>query len=234
VIREIIDQNQDHESRIKNRAATSAQGSLLGVDLSSVGTAAMKVLICDDDSATRFALKRVLLRFECSVVEAADGMAALDILSLTSVAFMLDVHMPVLSGVEVLQAIRSSPQHANLPVIIISAAADQLTVSELIRLGVADFLTKPLKADKAAARITTMIQSLGVQRASAPRAISGPLDGTRPLVIVDGDPEFRHFVGNLLSARCPVIEAESGLDALPSCRKVKRCRSRTSWCSTRS
>lgn len=178
----------------------------------------MKVLICDDDSATRFALKRVLLRFECSVVEATDGMAALDILSRTPVAFvMLDVHMPILSGVEVLQAIRSSPQHANLPVIVISATTDQLTVSELIRLGVADFLTKPLKAEKVAARITSMIQSVGAQRANAPRAISGPLDAARPLVIVDGDPEFRHFVGNLLSARCPVIEAESGLDALQIC-----------------
>src|SRR5712691_7292990 len=178
----------------------------------------MKVLICDDDSATRFALKRVLLRFECSVVEAADGMAALDILSRTPVAFvLLDVHMPVLSGVEVLQAIRSSPQHANLPVVVISAVTDQLTVAELIRLGVSDFLTKPLKADKVAARITTMIELVGARRASAPRAVAGPLDATRPLVIVDGDPEFRHFVGNLLSARCPVIEAETGLDALQIC-----------------
>jgi DNA-binding response OmpR family regulator/CheY-specific phosphatase CheX len=178
----------------------------------------MKVLICDDDSATRFALKRVLLRFDCSVVEAADGMAALDILCRTPVAFvMLDIHMPVLSGVEVLQAIRSSPQHANLPVVVISAVTDQLTVAELIRLGVDDFLTKPLKAEKVAARITSMIESVGARRAAAPRAIAGPLDGSRPLVIVDGDPEFRHFVGNLLSARCPVIEAESGLDALQIC-----------------
>src|SRR2546425_7404931 len=178
----------------------------------------MKVLICDDDSATRFGLKRVLLRFDCSVVEAADGMAALDILCRTPVAFvMLDIHMPVLSGVEVLQAIRSSPQHANLPVVVISAVTDQLTVAELIRLGVDDFLTKPLKAEKVAARITSMIESVGARRAAAPRAIAGPLDGSRPLVIVDGDPEFRHFVGNLLSAWCPVIEAESGLDALQIC-----------------
>jgi DNA-binding response OmpR family regulator len=177
----------------------------------------MKVLICDDDSATRFALKRVLLRFECSVVEAADGMAALDILSRTPVAFMLlDVHMPVLSGVEVLQAIRSSPQHATLPVVVISADAEQLVVAELISLGVADFLTKPLKADKVCARITSIIESVGARRASVPRP-DGPLDTSRPIVVVDGDPEFRHFVGNLLGSRCPVIEAESGVDALQIC-----------------
>src|SRR5919108_3003285 len=107
----------------------------------------MKVLVCDDDSATRFVLKRVLLRFECSVVEAIDGVAALDLLSRTEVAFVvLDIHMPVLSGIEVLQAIRSSPQHAELPVVVISGATDQLTVAELLRLGVSDFLTKPLKS----------------------------------------------------------------------------------------
>ncbi len=68
----------------------------------------MHVLVCDDDNATRFAVKRMLTQhLPCTVSECADGVQALQMIGRERFAFiLLDVEMPAMSGIEVLELLR--------------------------------------------------------------------------------------------------------------------------------
>jgi CheY-like chemotaxis protein len=97
----------------------------------------LRVLVCDDDAATRFILKRILLRDHAvAVTEAADGRDA--IARLTNEPFdllILDLCMPVVDGVATLSMIRERPMLGHLPVVILSAERRSDAVESVIRLG---------------------------------------------------------------------------------------------------
>jgi CheY-like chemotaxis protein len=178
----------------------------------------MTVLIADDDRGIRLALQRVLNKLGCTCIEASDGMEALDILADTPVSFVcLDLGMPGLGGLEVLQALRRSKEHAQLPVIVISGTSDQASAAEAIGLGVTDYLTKPLQAETVLARIKRVIDSLRPPSVDRMRAL-GPLAPATRVLIVDGDAEFRHFVVATLAGYV-VEEAPSAHAAFQACAK---------------
>src|SRR5690242_4236787 len=108
----------------------------------------MKILIADDDDVARGMLKRMLAtQFNFTYVEAENGLEALELLSSSSFAFaLLDMSMPILSGLEVLEAVRSSPQLRWLPIAFVTSNTDEPTVQRVIQLGITDYLTKPLRA----------------------------------------------------------------------------------------
>ncbi|MBL8985932.1 MAG: response regulator, partial [Gemmatimonadetes bacterium] len=84
----------------------------------------MKVLVVEDDAATRRILGRLLSSsFGADIVEAENGLAALLALE-TDVPDLVvtDVNMPLLDGFGLLQAIRASGTHADLPVVAVSAS----------------------------------------------------------------------------------------------------------------
>jgi two-component system, chemotaxis family, chemotaxis protein CheY len=120
----------------------------------------MTVLIADDDGLVRAALKRILFRyFRCTVLDAEGGNEALNILARSRVSFaIIDIDMPGMSGTELLRAIRTSSEHASLPVAVISGCNNEETVREVIALGVFDYFVKPLKTDKVLERLTRIVE----------------------------------------------------------------------------
>jgi CheY-like chemotaxis protein len=108
----------------------------------------MNVLIVDDDSIVRLIIRRVLERhFGATTVEAINGAEAL--LALEAAAFdlvVLDLRMPIMDGLTVLRTIRTKEGLASLRVVAVTADRDEDKVRECIRLGVSDYLTKPLKS----------------------------------------------------------------------------------------
>jgi len=110
----------------------------------------MHVLVCDDDNATRFAVKRMLTQhFPCTISECADGVQALQLIGREKFAFiLLDVEMPAMSGIEVLELLRESPATKDLPVIVLSNVRDDRVVRHLLKLGVSDYVLKPARAEK--------------------------------------------------------------------------------------
>jgi len=88
------------------------------------------VLVVDDDSQMLALLQLMLGRAGYRVLLADGSLAALEMLESEPVsAVVLDIMMPVRSGIEVLEHIRWNLKHAKLPVIILSAA--QLSPEEL-------------------------------------------------------------------------------------------------------
>lgn len=115
----------------------------------------MKALLVDDDPTSRFLLRLALVRnLQWKTVEASNGLDALDLLDREPVDLVfLDLHMPRCDGLQTLQAIRKSPAHRSLPVIVVSADNDGEMVSRALQLGICDYLIKPLTSIEIAARV---------------------------------------------------------------------------------
>ena len=122
----------------------------------------LRVLICDDDTGTRLLLKRVLSRDHGAVVtEAADGQRAIELLAGNEFDLLvLDLMMPGLDGVGVLKALRAQPAFADLPVVVLSSERRAESISEVIQLGVSEFLLKPLHQESTSARLKNAVQRL--------------------------------------------------------------------------
>jgi two-component system response regulator YesN len=108
------------------------------------------ILIVDDEYMTRNGLKSILERDmeqQLEVKTASDSVEALEIIMKETIHLLiLDIHLPEESGLQFLSRIKKMGYH---PVsIIISGYADFSYAQEAIRLGVINFLLKPLSKDK--------------------------------------------------------------------------------------
>lgn len=102
------------------------------------------ILTIDDDRPTRASLVMSLMELGFRVLEAADGRTGLDILKQQNPDLvLLDLHMPDLSGTEVLRRIHF--YDPELPVIVISGTGEIEDVVEALRNDAWDFLCKPIK-----------------------------------------------------------------------------------------
>lgn len=175
-------------------------------------------LLVDDDPTTRTIIKRVLLRdYQCSVDEAENGLEALDLLERNTYSMVvLDLGMPVVDGLETLQAIRSTPKLAQLPVVVLTAEADASRVAQVVKLGISDYVTKPFTPPRLSERLARIIEQAATIEAEQSDAAGGQrrFDTSRPILICDSDGDFRHFIQNVLGARFEFTEAESGAKAL--------------------
>ncbi len=177
----------------------------------------MRALIVDDEPTVCLLLSRILARdFECQATEASNGIEALDLLSRETYDFMLlDLLMPIMSGLETLQTIRRDEHLQYLPVMVMSTVREETRVREAIQLGVGTYLTKPLRPADVATRLNKFVARLGAAGAiAAPtRSYLGVPPGAR-ILVVDDDPDFRAFVHGVLSPDYAVAVAASGAQGL--------------------
>jgi len=117
-----------------------------------------KLLIVDDDPFIR-QLMRNLFADGYEVVLAGNGREALDTLAGGPFdAVLLDIMMPVVSGLDVLETIRSTPALADLPVILMSARAGGPDIVKGLQLGANDYVTKPVDTPIIRARVAGQIR----------------------------------------------------------------------------
>ena len=101
-----------------------------------------KILIVDDDGALRTLLGLCFLRRGHSIVVASNGAEGLACVTAQAPDLVVtDVNMPVLDGLELLRQLRADG-HADLPVIVLTARADQRAAA--IAAGADAFLVKPV------------------------------------------------------------------------------------------
>lgn len=115
----------------------------------------MRVLIIDDDPHIRSGLRRLLtMKYRAEVAEAADGVIGCQHLLVHPCDLvLLDLHMRTMDGMDTLKAIRRSPMHGSLPVLMLTGDSDESVVASAMALGVAGFLIKPVDATVLFARI---------------------------------------------------------------------------------
>jgi two-component system, chemotaxis family, chemotaxis protein CheY len=111
---------------------------------------ALCVLVVDDNQYTRKMVRNLLVNCGIKdVYEAADGIAALDMIrTLAPDVVILDWEMPLLSGPELVRIVRSPGVFPipDIPIIMLTGHCERWRVVEAVRLGVNEYLTKPVSA----------------------------------------------------------------------------------------
>ncbi len=112
------------------------------------------ILIADDDSISRKVLRRLLEQDGYEVRAASDGREALELFAEeTCDVVLLDILMPGLDGISVLERLKATSAGEHVPVIMISAIDDTESVVRCIEIGADDYLTKPFNPVMLRARI---------------------------------------------------------------------------------
>ena len=118
----------------------------------------MALLLVDDEESNRDMLSRRLQRHGFEVLLAEDGTQALaSIWKHAPEMVLLDIRMPGMSGLEVLQAIRERHSPTQLPVIMVTAEGQSASIVEALQMGANDYITKPVDMPVALARIRTLL-----------------------------------------------------------------------------
>ncbi|MCC3298320.1 response regulator [Arthrobacter sp. zg-Y916] len=124
----------------------------------------MRILLADDDVQILRALKITLAAYGYEVVAAQDGATAVrravdshpDLL-------VLDLGMPGLSGMEVIEAVRG---WSSMPILVISGRSDSAEKVRALDLGADDYVTKPFSAEELLARIRALNRRTGAAQES--------------------------------------------------------------------
>lgn len=122
----------------------------------------MKLLIADDDPQLVRALRITLAAHGYDVVAAADGRSAVTLAAQEHPDIvLLDLGMPRLNGIEVIQALRG---WTTVPIIVISGRTGSADKVDALDAGADDYVTKPFQVDELLARLRAL------SRRSAPSA----------------------------------------------------------------
>jgi DNA-binding response OmpR family regulator len=117
-----------------------------------------RLLVVDDNDLNRDALSRRLQQRGYDVTEAGGGADALALASATAFdAVLLDVEMPDVSGIDVLQDLRRRWSHVELPIIMVTARSQGAHIVEAFKLGANDYVTKPVDFTVLLARLATHV-----------------------------------------------------------------------------
>ena len=116
------------------------------------------ILVVDDDESNRESLRRRLARHGYTVIAAESGTAALEYMERQSFDLvLLDVMMPGMSGLEVLERVRRTRSPTQLPIIMATAKDASADVVSALENGANDYVTKPLDFAVVLARVKTQL-----------------------------------------------------------------------------
>jgi CheY-like chemotaxis protein len=114
--------------------------------------------VVDDDEINRLLLQRVLEGRGFTVEAVPTGMAALAALDRRRPDLvLLDIMMPGMSGIEVLDRVKASPRLATIPIIMLTAKEGDEDVLTSYRAGADYYLTKPLVVDQLLTGLTLVL-----------------------------------------------------------------------------
>jgi class 3 adenylate cyclase len=139
------------------------------------------ILIVDDMASLRVLVAGLLSQTGASTFEAAGGEQALAIVAKQLIdAFILDIQMPGMNGIELCKALRSMERHRDTPVMFITSMDESTVLQQALEAGGDDFITKPIHLVVLRARLGNLMQrtdylkqarlmSLSLQRYVSPR-----------------------------------------------------------------
>nr|WP_286239947.1 chemotaxis response regulator CheY [Neptuniibacter halophilus] len=123
----------------------------------------MKILVVDDFSTMRRIIKNLLRDLGMTNVEEADdGQTALPILKQGGIDFLVtDWNMPGMTGIDLLKEVRSDPNLAHMPVLMVTAEAKKEQIIAAAQAGVNGYVVKPFTAAVLKEKIDKIFERLG-------------------------------------------------------------------------
>jgi DNA-binding response OmpR family regulator len=123
------------------------------------------VLVVDDDLKILAILRALLLPWGFKITTLSDSRKFWEILPMCKPDLLiLDVEMPIVSGLDLCQSIRDRAEYANLPIIFLTAHTEPELIQQVFAIGADDFVTKPVIGPEIIARITNLMERQQVQR----------------------------------------------------------------------
>jgi CheY-like chemotaxis protein len=117
------------------------------------------VLIADDDADILLLVKAILERSGHEVVEASDGAEALaSVRARKPDLVVLDIAMPEVDGLEVLRRLRADPTTSELPVVLLSARAQEADVERGFAIGASAYLKKPFSPRELSEHVAELLR----------------------------------------------------------------------------
>lgn len=122
-----------------------------------------KILVIDDEKLLRWSLQQNLSKEGYTVITAEKGMEGLTLFKEDSPDItLLDIHLPDVSGITVLQGIKEV--HKDALVIMITAFGDIQTAVKTIKLGAYDFVEKPFNIDKLKILVAKALETVSLRK----------------------------------------------------------------------
>lgn len=120
-----------------------------------------RVLLVDDDPAIREVLGVYLRQEGCEVLEATNGLEALQLLPQADVV-ILDLMLPQLTGWQVAQELRRD--YPDLPLLMLTARGEETERIQGLELGADDYVTKPFSPREVVARVRALLRRSGFKQ----------------------------------------------------------------------
>lgn len=110
----------------------------------------MKALVVDDSNSTRLVIKAMLSEINCSIVEARDGLDALEKIANESKLFdvlLVDWNMPVMDGLEFIKKLRENEMYSLVPVLMVTTENELKSVVTALEAGADEYIMKPFSKE---------------------------------------------------------------------------------------
>lgn len=118
-----------------------------------------KILVAEDEDDIRFLVKTVLETKGYEVVEAYDGLSALDAARTESPDIMLlDIMLPVYNGVEVLEMLHADEATSGIRIIMMSALTNKELIDRAKASGAVGYIEKPFDPDKLEEQMLALVK----------------------------------------------------------------------------
>jgi two-component system chemotaxis response regulator CheY len=120
-----------------------------------------QILVVDDSKVMRDMIVACLRGLPgATFTQAGSGLEAIERLSLAHFdAVVLDLNMPDISGVEVLEFVRAQDRLKTLPIVVVTTRGDDASRAQALQAGASHYMTKPFTPEAIVAAVTELLQS---------------------------------------------------------------------------
>jgi two-component system chemotaxis response regulator CheY len=127
----------------------------------------MKILIVDDDPTTRKLIGLFLKAKGYAVAYAENGLDGIEKIGMENPNLIItDLNMPYMDGIEFVKSIRADPARAEIPVLMVTTAADPEERERAMAAGVNGYLVKPVTAETVTQNIRHILKNMFTQGGS--------------------------------------------------------------------
>ena len=120
---------------------------------------AYKILTVDDSKTIRMIVKKAFNPYNCELFEGENGVEGLAIAAKEMPdLIILDITMPVMTGIEMLGKLKAESDLKDIPVIMLTAESGKENVMQIVKMGVKDYIVKPFKGEQLIERAQNILK----------------------------------------------------------------------------
>ncbi len=117
----------------------------------------LKILTVDDSKTIRIIIRNAFKRFDCEIIEAGNGFEGLEQARNKPDLVLLDITMPVMDGLTMLERLHTNPQTNTIPVVMLTAEGQKSAAEKAVALGSRGYLVKPFTAEQLTHLVGTIV-----------------------------------------------------------------------------